>query len=156
MRDPIENVTRLQKQLNNLQLENQVLKNILDKAGLSYQNELASIRETEKKEDFDPEQGKRIIHPQAITENMANQFFGMFWGRQDVYAKRSVNKESGKASMQNRIRRMAAISNPIFYKNQAIGTSNYVTPPLFLLKVQRHANIMAVKIVLRLLRQMEM
>ena len=54
MRDPIENVTRLQKQLNNLQLENQVLKNILDKAGVSYQNELASIRETEKKEDFDP------------------------------------------------------------------------------------------------------
>ena len=43
MRDPIENVTRLQKQLNHLQLENQVLKNILDKAGLSYQNELASI-----------------------------------------------------------------------------------------------------------------
>ena len=98
MRDPIENVTRLQKQLNNLQLENQVLKNILDKAGLSYQNELASIRKTEKKEDFDPEQGKRIIHPQAITENMANQFFSMFWGRQDVYAKRSVNKETGKAA----------------------------------------------------------
>ena len=48
MRDLIENVTRLQKQLNNLQLENQVLKNILDKAGLSYQNELASIRKTEK------------------------------------------------------------------------------------------------------------
>ena len=98
MRDPIENVTRLQKQLNNLQLENQVLKNILDKAGLSYQNELASIRETDTKEDFDPEQGKRIIHPQAITENMANQFFSMFWGRQDVYAKRSVNKETGKAA----------------------------------------------------------
>ena len=29
--------------------------------------------------------------------------------------------------MQNRIRRMAAISNPVFYKNQAIGTSNYDT-----------------------------
>ena len=53
MRDPIENVTRLQKQLNHLQLENQVLKNILDKAGLSYQNELASIGKTEKKENFD-------------------------------------------------------------------------------------------------------
>ena len=52
MRDPIENVTRLQKQLNNLQLENQVLKNILDKAGLSYQNELASIRETGKERGF--------------------------------------------------------------------------------------------------------
>ena len=58
MRDPIENVTRLQRRLNNLQLENQVLKNILDKAGLSYQNELASIRKTQKKENFAPEQGK--------------------------------------------------------------------------------------------------
>jgi len=58
MRDPIENVTRLQRRLNNLQLENLVLKNILDKAGLSYQNEQASVRETEKKENFAPEQGK--------------------------------------------------------------------------------------------------
>lgn len=92
MRDPIENVTRLQKQLNNLQLENQVLKNILDKAGLSYQNELASIRKTEKKEDFDPEQGKRIVHPKEITDRMAKLFFSFFWGRTDVYAKRNVNK----------------------------------------------------------------
>ena len=98
MRDSIENISQLQKKLNDLQLENQILKNILDKAGLSYQNELASIRETDTKEAFDPEQGKRIIHPQAITENMANQFFSMFWGRQDVYAKRSVNKETGKAA----------------------------------------------------------
>ena len=51
MRDPIENVTRLQKQLNNLQLENQVLKNILDKAGLSYQNELASIGKRDYRQD---------------------------------------------------------------------------------------------------------
>ena len=92
MRDPIENVTRLQKQLNNLQLENQVLKNILDKAGLSYQNELASIRKTQKKEDFDPEQGKRIVCPKEITDRMAKLFFSFFWGRTDVYAKRNVNK----------------------------------------------------------------
>ena len=39
-----------------------------------------------------------------------------------------VDNTNLKASMQNRIRRMAAISNPIFYKNQAIGTSNYDTP----------------------------
>lgn len=82
MRDPIENVTRLQKQLNNLQLENQVLKNILDKAGLSYQNELASIRETDTKENFDPEQGKRIVHSKEITDRMAKLFFSFFWGRQ--------------------------------------------------------------------------
>jgi len=35
MRDPIENISKLQKQLNDLQLENQILKNILDRAGVS-------------------------------------------------------------------------------------------------------------------------
>ena len=38
-----------------------------------------------------------------------------------------VDNTNLKAAMQNRIRRMAAISNPVFYKNQAIGTSNYYT-----------------------------
>ena len=38
-----------------------------------------------------------------------------------------VDNTNLKVAMQNRIRRMAAISNPIFYKNQAIGTSNYDT-----------------------------
>lgn len=98
MRDSIENISQLQKKLNDLQLENQILKNILDKAGLSYHKELSKLRQSGSKESFDPEQGKRIIHPQAITENMANQFFSMFWGRQDVYAKRSVNKETGKVA----------------------------------------------------------
>ena len=74
------------------------MKNILDNAGLSYHKELSKLRQSGSKDAFDPEQGKRIIHPQAITENMANQFFSMFWGRQDVYAKRSVNKETGKAA----------------------------------------------------------
>ena len=95
MRDSIENISQLQKQLNDLQLENQILKTILEKAGLSYHKELSAFRQSDSKEAFDPEQGKRIIHPQAITENMANQFFGVFWGRQDVFAKRSVNKETG-------------------------------------------------------------
>lgn len=98
MHDSIENISQLQKKLNDLQLENHILKNILDKAGLSYHKELSKLRQSGSKEAFDPEQGKRIIHPQAITENMANQFFSMFWGRQDVYAKRSVNKETGKAA----------------------------------------------------------
>lgn len=98
MRDSIENISQLQKQLNNLQLENQILKNILDRAGLSYHEELSALRQSDTKEAYAPEQGKRIFHPSVITENMANQFFGMFWGRQDVYAKRSANKENGKAA----------------------------------------------------------
>ena len=71
MRDSIENISRLQKQLNDLQLENQILKNILDRAGLSYHKELLAFRQNDGKEVFDSEQGKRIIHPQTITEKRA-------------------------------------------------------------------------------------
>lgn len=50
----------------------------MDKAGLSYHKELSMFRQSDSKEAFDPEQGKRILHPQAITENMANQFLECF------------------------------------------------------------------------------
>ena len=54
----------------------------------------------------------------------------------DVDGKLSITLSNGvyidntnvKIAMQNKIRRMAAISNPVYYKNQAIGTSNYDTP----------------------------
>ena len=58
MRDPIENVSLLQKQLNTLQLENQILKNILDRSGVSYMQELKHLREPEGTESFDLNQGK--------------------------------------------------------------------------------------------------
>lgn len=77
MRDSMGNISQLQKQLNDLQMENQILKNILDKAGLSYHKELLAFRQSDSKETYDPEQGKRIVHPEKITENMANQFFFM-------------------------------------------------------------------------------
>ena len=97
MRDPIENVTRLQKQLNDLQQENQLLKNLLEQAGVSYKQSLSHLKAVEKTEAYDPEQGKRIINPERITEDMAINFFARFWGRQDVYAKRSVNRDTEKA-----------------------------------------------------------
>lgn len=59
MRDPIENISQLQKKLNDLQLENQILKNILDKAGLSYHKELSEFRQNDCKEAYDLEQGKK-------------------------------------------------------------------------------------------------
>lgn len=98
MREPIENVSLLQKQINDLQLENQILKNILDRSGISYIQELIRLREPEKAEAYDPNQGARIIHPNQITEDMANLFYARFWGRQDVYAKRSEKKDTGEAS----------------------------------------------------------
>lgn len=53
----------------------------------------------------------------------------------DIDGKMSITLSNGiyvdstniKPALQNKIRRMAAISNPIYYKNQVIGTSNYDT-----------------------------
>ena len=97
MRDPVENISLLQKQLNELLLENQLLKNILEHSGISYSQELKHLREPEETESFDPNQGARIIHPKEITDKMVNIFLTYFWGRPDVYAKRSEKKngESG-------------------------------------------------------------
>ena len=96
MRNPIENVSLLQKQLNDLQLENQLLKKLLDGAGISYVKELKQLQAPEETIEYESNQGTRIVHPAAITEDMAVFFYSRFWGRQDVYAKRYENKTTGK------------------------------------------------------------
>lgn len=98
MREPIENISRLQTQLNDLQLENQILKNILDNAGISYRQELMRLCSSEEVREYDPNQGARIQTPAEITEKMAVMFYSRFWGRQDVYAKRNEKKDIGEAS----------------------------------------------------------
>ena len=94
MRNPIENVSLLQKKLNDLQLENQILKDILQRAGISYHEEIKRLQEPEIVEKYDTDQGARILHPAEITDEMANIFYSRFWGRQDVYAKRSEKKRN--------------------------------------------------------------
>ena len=42
-------------------------------------------------EEYDLDQGNRIVNPPYITEKMAIRFFSMFWGREDVYARRGKN-----------------------------------------------------------------
>ena len=74
MRDTIENISLLQKQLNDLQLENQLLKNLLDQSGISYMQALKRLRTPETVTAYDPDQGARIIHPEVITPKMANEF----------------------------------------------------------------------------------
>ena len=85
-------VNNMRELVNRLQRENQQLKQLLEQAGIDYSSYIL--------EDADavsvPNQGKRIL-PFAITENAARHFFARFWGREDVYAKRSVNKKTGKA-----------------------------------------------------------
>lgn len=95
MRPPTDNITTLQKQINDLQLENQILKHILQRSGISYVQELKRMRESGDAEEYDSNQGARIIHPKQITEEMANLFYARFWGRQDVYDKRSEKKGTG-------------------------------------------------------------
>lgn len=67
MRNPVENITTLQKQLNELQLENQMLKNLLDRAGIPYAQAIKALKEPEQAAAYDPDQGARIIHPKQIT-----------------------------------------------------------------------------------------
>lgn len=45
----------------------------------------------ESAEEYDLDQGSRIVNPPYITEKMAIRFFSMFWGREDVYARRGKN-----------------------------------------------------------------
>lgn len=78
MRDPIENISKLQKQLNDLQLENQILKNILDQAGVSYKQSIARLKAADEIENYDPEQGKRIIHPDESKRQNPRLFLKPF------------------------------------------------------------------------------
>lgn len=68
----------LSAQLQQLQAENAYLKLLLEEAGISY------LRPSE-------------IRPTEITKQLARRFYSYFWGRTDVYSKRSVNKSTGKA-----------------------------------------------------------
>ena len=84
----------LKARINELERENQYLKRIIENAGINYSSALVSDESTQN--IFDPNQGVRIL-PVEITRNHARQFFSYFWGRLDVYSKRSQNKATGKA-----------------------------------------------------------
>ena len=85
MRDPIENISCLQAQLNDLQLENQILKNILDNAGISYKQELIRLRSPEELYEYDPNQGARIQAPIEMTkEDILAHLRGRSYNASDV------------------------------------------------------------------------
>ena len=88
-----DEILSLQQKIKSLQNENQYLKSLLDQAGISYH----VPDETKSMALFEPDQGARII-PREITDHDANLFFSMFWGRTDVYAKRTVKKSTGEAN----------------------------------------------------------
>ena len=65
-----------------LQEENHYLKRLLEEAGILY------VRQPE-------------AAPAVITRQLARRFYSYFWGRMDVYSKRSVNKTTGKTQCRN-------------------------------------------------------
>ena len=83
------NLDSLRKLVRNLQDENKRLKELLDKADVAYESENVFEEKIENTEEYDPDQGGRI-QSKYITEELANRFFAMFWGRMDVYAKRGT------------------------------------------------------------------
>lgn len=83
------NLDSLRRLVRSLQDENKKLKAQLDKANIAYESEHVFDEKMETAEEYDPDQGGRILS-KCITEDMVNKYFAMFWGRTDVYAKRGT------------------------------------------------------------------
>lgn len=81
------NLDSLRKIVRKLFAENRRLKQQLLEASIPFATEDPFSENVEQSEEYDLDQGARIIYP-YITDDMVRQFFTMFWGRQDVYALR--------------------------------------------------------------------
>jgi hypothetical protein len=71
-----------------LEKENKYLKSLLDKANIPYATSEYFEYNPTKSTEYDIDQCNRI-NTYELNHKIANRFFSMFWGRQDVYAKRS-------------------------------------------------------------------
>lgn len=121
----MSDVKVLEDKIAKLEQENIKLKTLLDKAGISYESK-------EKiSEKYQENQGARIIPKCEISEDDANHFFAMFWGRTDVYSKRVIAKKTGEPNyypqcykfwkygcpkVKNPKKACSECSNPIFKK----------------------------------------
>lgn len=88
----MSNETHLEQRIAELEKENAYLKSLLNNAGIFF----AHQPDTEEK--YEENQGKRIISKTEFTDTDANDFFSMFWGRTDVYSKRTIVKSTGAAN----------------------------------------------------------
>jgi len=80
----------LRKIVRTLQKENEALKCQLKKADIAFDAPNPFEETIEGINEYDPDQGERILG-RYITEDLAKRYFAMFWGREDVYAKRGKN-----------------------------------------------------------------
>ena len=80
---------KLRKLYRNLEKENESLKKLLKQANISFE-ETDIFQEDIVNDEYDLDQADRIIE-REINEDLVRRFFGMFYGRLDVFAKRSKN-----------------------------------------------------------------
>lgn len=91
----IEVIEELQSKIQLLENENRLLKERLDKAGISYAD-IVLNNSDEHTDLYDPDQGARIKRFE-VTDKIASDFFMMFCrGRKDVYDLRYTNPKTGK------------------------------------------------------------
>ena len=89
MRINEHDLNSLREIIRKLQNENINLKQLLDKNHIVYEQS-AALKEETSSDDYDEDQGSRII-PLNLDIKMAKEFYGYFWGRMDVYARRGRN-----------------------------------------------------------------
>lgn len=66
------------------------MKSQLKKVNIAFDSPNPFEETIESTNEYDPDQGERILG-RYITEDLAKRYFSMFWGREDVYAKRGKN-----------------------------------------------------------------
>ena len=84
-----QNLDSLRTIIRQLIEENKELKSKLKSAGIPYDTADFFDLGTSNNEKYDYDQGGRI-QKRFITDELAKDFYRMFWGRPDVYAKRST------------------------------------------------------------------
>lgn len=80
----------LRKLVRDLQTENRRLKELLTENQISFDETNVFACSPQVPDEFDPDQAS-LIEPFPISDIVANKFFRMFWGRQDVFARRGKN-----------------------------------------------------------------
>ena len=77
----------LRKLIRTLQAENKTLRELLAEKHVITEASSVFQQESSPPDDHDPDQASRIV-PFPVDDDLARRFYGMFWGRTDVFAKR--------------------------------------------------------------------
>ena len=93
----IKDIDSLRQIIRNLEKENKLLKQKLKENSISFNTDEIKEEKLEDNLNYDLDQGGRIIE-RYIDDDLARRFYGMFWGRTDVYAKRG--RKGGEATRE--------------------------------------------------------